>query len=226
MPTRAEEWLEIEKGFAHKFPHAIGSIDGKHVVIECPFGSRSEYINYKKTFSIVLLALVDNNCNFIFADIGCQGRISDGGVFRNSLLWNKICRNELTLPTPRPLPNSHRNIPYVFLGDGAFALTEHVMKPYPGYHDWGLPKRKFNQRLSSARVVVENTFGILVSRFRIFKKPIQLNPEKVTLLTLTSILLHNFLRKSFTSSKIYTPPGTVDVIDENNTLIIPGLWRN
>lgn len=227
MPTTAEEWLEIEKGFTHKFPHAIGAIDGKHIVIECPIGSGSEYINYKKTFSIVLLALVDSNCNFIFADIGCQGRISDGGVLRNCLLWEKICRNELNLPTPRPLPNSNQhNVPYVFLGDGAFALSEHVMKPYPGNHDSGSPKRKFNQRLSSARVVVENTFGILAAKFRIFKKPIQLNPEKVTLLTLTCILLHNFLRKSPTSSNIYTPHGTVDVIDENNSLITPGSWRN
>ncbi|RVE45221.1 hypothetical protein evm_010111 [Chilo suppressalis] len=138
LPTSPEEWKEIEKGFAPKFPRAIGSINGKHIVIECPIDSGSEYINYKKTFSTVLLALVDSNYNFIFADIGCQG-------------------------------------------DGAFALTEHIMKPYPGNHDWGSPKRKFNQRLSSARVVVENTFGILVTRFRIFKKPFQLNPEKVKL---------------------------------------------
>lgn len=55
-----EEWIEIEKGFAHTFPHAIGSIDGKH--IECAIASGSEYINYKKTFSIVLLALVDSYC--------------------------------------------------------------------------------------------------------------------------------------------------------------------
>ncbi|RVE45299.1 hypothetical protein evm_010071 [Chilo suppressalis] len=103
LPTSPEEWKEIEKGFAPKFPRAIGSIDGKHIVIKCPIDSGSEYINYKKTFSIVLLALVDSNYNFIFADIGCQGRISDGGVFRNSLLWNKICLNELNLPTPHPL---------------------------------------------------------------------------------------------------------------------------
>lgn len=225
LPTSPEEWKEIEKGFAPKFPRAIGCIDGKHIVIECPIDSGSEYINYKKTFSIVLLALVDSNYNFIFADIGCQGRISDGGVFRNSLLWNKICLNELNLPTPHPLPNSYKDIPYVFLGDGAFALTEHIMKPYPGNHDWGSPKRKFNQRLSGARVVVENTFGILVTRFRIFKKPIQLNPEKVKLLTLTCILLHNFLRKS-SSLNIYSLHGTVDAYDENNTLITPGLWRN
>lgn len=146
-------------------------------------------------------------------------------MFRNSLLWKKICRNELNLPTPRPLPNSNKDVPYVFLSDGAFALTEHVMKPYPVSQDWGSPKRKFNQRLSSARVVVENTFGILVTRFRIFKKPIQFNPEKVKLLTLTCILLHNLLRNSSTSSNIYTPPGTVDAIDENN-ILTPGSWRN
>ncbi|CAH1966261.1 unnamed protein product [Acanthoscelides obtectus] len=93
IPSCPEEWLCIEKGFARKFPRAIGSIDGKHIVLDCPFNCGSEYYNYKRTYSIVLLALVDSQYNFIFADIGCQGRISDGGVFTNTLLWNKICTN-------------------------------------------------------------------------------------------------------------------------------------
>lgn len=173
-----------------------------------------------------MLALVDSNYNFIFADIGCRGRISDGGVFRNSLLWKKICLNTLNLPTPHPLPGSYKDVPYVFLGDGAFALSTHVMKPYPGNHDSGSPKRIFNQNLSRSRVVVENTFGILVTKFRIFKKPIPFNPEKVSLITMTCILLHNFLRKSATSSHIYTPPGNIDIYDENSVLIAPGSWRN
>lgn len=93
------------------------------------------------------------------------------------------------------MPGSYKDVPYVFLGDGAFALSTHVMKPYPGNHDSGSPKRIFNQYLSRSRVVVENTFGILVTKFRIFKKPIPFNPEKVSLITMTCILLHNFLRK-------------------------------
>ena len=157
------------------------------------------------------MALVDSNYRFIFADIGSQGRISDGGVLRNSLLWQKICSYNLNLPTPSALPGSDKNVPYVFIGDGAFALHTHIMKPYPGNHTSGSEKRIFNQRLSSARVVVENVFGILSSKFRIFRKPILLDPNKASVVTMSCILLHNFLRRSKTSSTLYTPACTVSV---------------
>lgn len=226
IPSSALEWLDIEKGFRTQFPHCVGAIDGKHIVLQCPVGSASEYYNYKNTFSIVLLALVDSNYRFIFADIGSQGRISDGGVFRNTLLWQKLSSNDLNLPTPSPLPGSDKNMPYVFIADGAFALDTHIMKPYPGNHTTGSEKRIFNQRLSSARVVVENVFGILSSRFRIFRKPILLDPNKASVVTMSCILLHNFLRRSETSSTIYTPASTVDIFDDNGTLIQLGSWRN
>lgn len=182
--------------------------------------------NYKRSFSIVLFALVDGNYNFIFAEIGSQGRISDGGVFQNSLLWQRICSNNLNLLTPRPLPGSTREIPYVFLADGAFALTTHVMKPYPGRHNEETAKRIFNKKLSSYRVAVEKVFGILASRFRVFRKPILLTPQKTTVITMTCVLLHNFLRNSTSSSSIYTPSGTMDVYDQDDELISPGSWRN
>lgn len=227
MPSSSEDWLNIERGFRNKFPHACGSMDGKYIVIESPPHSGSEYYNYKRTFSIVLLALVDSNYKFIFVDIGSQGRISDGGVYNNSLLWQKNIRNEINFPEQFPLPAANNNIslPYVFLADGAFAYT-HVMKPYPGNHEIGSPKRIFNQHLSRARVVVENTFGILSSVFRIFRRPINLKIETVNDITTTCVLLHNFLRKSVTSSEMYFPPGTLDVYDNNGNLIRRGAWRN
>ena len=100
------------------------------------------------------------------------------------------------------------------------------MKPYPGGHNAGTPKRVFNNTLSSARVIVENTLGILASRFRIFRRPILLNEEKTCVLTMICLLLHNFLRKSVTSRRMYTPPGSMDVHDQNGELIQPGTWRN
>lgn len=52
-----------------------------------------------------------------------------------------------------------------------------LMKPYPGYYDVGSLERIFNAALSRCRVVVENSFGILNSVFRIFWLPINLNPQ-------------------------------------------------
>ncbi|KAJ8936930.1 hypothetical protein NQ318_007054 [Aromia moschata] len=74
MPITEEDWITVERGFRNRFPHAIGAIDGKHVVLQAPINSGSDYFDYKKkTFSIVLLALVDSNYCFMFANIGYQG---------------------------------------------------------------------------------------------------------------------------------------------------------
>lgn len=224
MPATEEDWLATESGFHQRFPHCIGAIDGKHVVLQAPINSGSEYYNYKKSFSIVLLALVNNNYCFMFADVGCQGRISDGGVLKHSLLWHKMSNNLLRLPAPSPLQNGTVDLPYVFLGDGAFALHNNLMKPYPGAHQEGTKERIFNKKLSSARVVVENVFGVLSSVFRVLRKPLLLEPEPAITVVMACIVLHNFLRKSRHSSHRYNPPGTFDIFDGDN-LIVQGSWR-
>lgn len=54
-------------------------------------------------------------------------------------------------------------------------------------------KRIFNYRLSRARMVVENAFGILSSRWRIFLNRINLQPKNVDTLVMAACILHNFL---------------------------------
>lgn len=123
---------------------------GKHVVIQAPFNSGSEYFNYKSYFSIVLFAL-DANYNFVLADVGSQGRISDGDILKDSELWKKIEQKSLNIPQPTPLPGRQNAVSYVILGDEAFALHENVMKPYAGIYEGGSKQRVFNYRLSRAR---------------------------------------------------------------------------
>ncbi|KAG8311342.1 uncharacterized protein LOC124371719 [Homalodisca vitripennis] len=169
------------------------------------------------------MALVDAEYCFMFADCGCQGRLSDGAVFKNTVLYNKIKSKSLNLPNDEPLPGRQKLMPYVFLGDDAFALSKRLMKPFPGSHEQGSKPRIFNYRLSRARRIVENTFGIMASVFRVLRKPMLLQPDKVALVTMTCVILHNFLRRSRTSRSMYTPAGTFD--SEDNGMVTGGSWR-
>lgn len=178
-------------------------MDGKHVVLQAPFNSGSEFFNYKKSFSIVLLVLADCDYNILYADIGSHGRMSDGGVFNCSLLHEKIYKNNNMFPPSAALPNQNTPVPYVIVGDSAFALSPRLMKPYPGTPPIGSKQRIFNQQLSRARVVIENTFGIISAIFRVLRKPMLLQPQGATRVVHTCVYLHNFLKQSTTSRNLY-----------------------
>ena len=116
------KWEAIAREYEERwnFPNCIGSMDGKHTEIKQPKNSGSYYFNYKGRFSIVLLALVDANYKFIYADVGCNGRISDGGVFRNSTLSKAVSTNLLNIPGPRTLDDGETEAPYITVADDAF----------------------------------------------------------------------------------------------------------
>lgn len=164
-------------------------------MLEAPIKSGTEFYNYKNFFGIVLFALVDADYNFLFVDVGCQGRVSDGGIFKDTKLCEMIEDRTINLPSPDSLPRRHIPIPYFFVGDSAFASSENLMKPYAGAHPKGTSKRVFNYRLSRARRTVENAFGIISSVFRVLRKPMLLQPDKAELVVMAIVLLHNYLRR-------------------------------
>lgn len=148
LPNTEEEWKTVEAGFKTRwnFPSCYGAIDRKHVTIKAPMNSGSEFFNYKKANSIVLLAIADYNYCFLYIDVGANGSASDGGIFKNSSIYHDM-ENNLLLPQNG-----------VLVGDAAFPLKTYLMKPYPG-DNLSVDKKVFNYRLSRARRVIENAFA-------------------------------------------------------------------
>nr|CAI5846557.1 unnamed protein product [Callosobruchus analis] len=143
-----------------------------------------------------MMALVDANYVFTYVDVGCQGRTSDGGAFRNTVLDRKLLENDLMLPEDEPLPNyTQTTFPYVFVTD--------VVKPFQGLYEADNDERVFSYLLSRTRRIVENVFEILASVFRVFRAPMLLQPDKVSKIAMACALLHNFLRRSNDSSATY-----------------------
>lgn len=196
IPENETEWTEIAEEFETKwnFSHCIGSCDGKHIAIEKPPGSGSLFYNYKGFFSIVLFAVVNANYEFMYIHTGTNGSVADGAILKCTKFYKKMMNNSLNLPSPSPLPGTNEIVPYVFLGDSAFALNKNLMKPFP-FKNINRSQRIFNYRLSRARRVVENAFGILSSRFRILRRPLDLDLDNVDAVVLACCALHNFLRK-------------------------------
>ena len=159
------------------FPNCIGAIDGKHVKVQASPNSGSKFFNYKHSFSVVLLALLDARYKLTVVDIGSYGRNSDGGVFAHSKL-GKYLETHLGIPEDKQLPGTSCLAPHVTVGDEAFPLKTYLMRPYPGSQSkWDHEKSVFNYRLSRARRVVENAFGILSQKFQICQRTLQSLPE-------------------------------------------------
>ena len=198
MPSK-HEWLQISAKFEEKwnFPNCVGSIDGKHVRVKCPPRSGSLYYNYKGFYSLVLLAVVDAEYRFISVEIGSFGSNSDGGIFAASQFGKNLEGNNLDLPEDKVIENSPEigAMPHVFIADEAFPLKRNIMRPFPG-RNLDNASTIFNYRLSRARRVVENAFGILAARFRVFHTCMGILPAHATKVVQACVVLHNYLKVS------------------------------
>lgn len=175
---------------------------------------------------MILLAVSNHQYEFVLFDVGAVGGESDGGVLARSELGKAMRQRKLNLPLDGcKLPGINTEVPYYFVRDAAFEMTPNLMKPFPGLN---LDERRriFNYRLSRARRIVENAFGILVSRWQFLLKPVGFHPDVVIKCLLASITLHNFLMSSTNVRRnLYCPPEFLDKEDHLG-LVKNGLWRN
>uniref|UniRef100_A0A671S3S7 DDE Tnp4 domain-containing protein n=1 Tax=Sinocyclocheilus anshuiensis TaxID=1608454 RepID=A0A671S3S7_9TELE len=205
MPVPTEHvWRNTAKRFEERwnFPNCLGAIDGKHIVIQAPGNSGSLYFNYKSTFSVVLLAVVDADYHFLVMDVGSYGSNSDGDIFSNSTLGKGLREGTLNVPPPAELPGAPElgKVNHVIVADEAFLLKLYLLRPYPGRH---LPRdmKMFNYRLSRACRILENCFGILSQGFKVFHWHLQASPMVVDSIVKAACILCNYLRPSDQNSQ-------------------------
>ena len=221
VPQNAEDWREIADYFSQRwnFHHCVGAIDGKHVAIRKPKHGGSLYFNYKGFHSIILMALVDGDYKFRWAEVGTNGAASDAQIFNDCELHDMHDDGQLPFPAPEPLPHDDRDMPYFYVADDAFALQKWLMKPH-SLRGLTRGQRIFNYRLSRARRVVENAFGILAQRFQCMLTTMRQSTQNVEKIVMACMCLHNFLRMRNPGIQ----NGMLDQEDEDHNYV-PGAWR-
>ncbi|KAL2101787.1 hypothetical protein ACEWY4_003548 [Coilia grayii] len=131
VPTR-QDWSAIAEGFLQRwnFLNCLGSIDGKHVVIQAPPPQFRIPVPQLQA-CIFHRAACCCGCRLPVPDGGC-----DGGTLNNSLFGEALKDGTLDLPDNCTISGAeHRGLlPHVFVGDEAFPLRVHLLRPFPGSH--------------------------------------------------------------------------------------------
>ncbi|XP_060880360.1 uncharacterized protein LOC132952183 [Metopolophium dirhodum] len=197
-PPTQENWLEIADGFYNitQFPNCVGAVDGKHIRLQCPKNSGTQYYNYKNFFSLVLMAICDSNYCFTIIDVGSFGKESDCNIFKQCPFGKKLYSDKINFPQDKCLPGDEDGVaqPFVLIADEAFALNKHLLRPFPG-RTLNDSRRIFNYRLSRARQKIECTFGILSNKWRVFHSTLLVTPDVAVSITKAACVLHNFVRR-------------------------------
>jgi hypothetical protein len=96
------------------------------------------------------MAIANNNYELLMVGVGSNGRISDGGVINNTAFYEALEHNTLNVTPTNPI----NYLPYVFIGDEAFALRTDFLKPF---HERELDPERINcnNRLCRTRLILQ-----------------------------------------------------------------------
>ena len=108
----------------------------------------------------------------------------------------RLFMGEIYLPEPKSLLGCPFDPLYIYLhGDEIFPLKTWFMRPHPG-EMLDEDQSVCNYRQSRPRRVIENTFGILVARWRIFNTLINASVEIVAKYVMVAVVLQNYSRQT------------------------------
>jgi hypothetical protein len=116
--------------------------------------------------------LCDADYKFISINVGAYGKCSDSSIVKDSATYGKLVKKELKIPDKCPISTTNGTpMPYIFVGDEAFPLSENLTCLYPG-NNLSHENKIFNYRLSRAPRYIEWTFSISGKKYRILHRPL------------------------------------------------------
>ncbi|XP_037933492.1 putative nuclease HARBI1 [Teleopsis dalmanni] len=180
-PNTSEAFANMAKVEAtKKFPFVIGCIDSTHIKINAPHHSEEAYFNRKHYYSLILQAVCDANGLFIDVCVGEPGSLHDCRVLRRSQLYSTAS-----------LPSKFLNGSFI-LGDSAYPNLNWLVSPFKDNGSLSSAQRQFNVMHSQARIVIEDAFGRMKTRFRrLLHFMEQQRTPAITNLIMCACILHN-----------------------------------
>lgn len=230
MPQTEVEWKHIAHNFEQKwqFNKCLGIVGGKNVMITNKKNSslssasaETSNTNDNQTASLsnaILMAIVNDNFEFIYVNVSGKSRSNDSGIWESSDFNSRLQSNTLNIPKDYNVHGTKYKLPYVFIGDKSFPLRNNLLRPF-ALRILPYDEKVFNYRLTRARRVFDNAFSILTNRFQCFHRPIALDSNRVDSILLAACTLHNFLLRNVQD---YVDLMTIDYEDTESGCVIHG----
>lgn len=193
------------------FPYTLGCVDGTYVQIRTPAHKiKNTYVNRHDCTSLVLQGICDSNKRFIDVFTGPPGKIHDSRVLSMSFIHNKlrnICENGL----------------FHLIGDSAYPIRDYLLTPYRDYGNLTISQQRYNNKLCSTRVLIENAFGLLKARFRQLIRLDYHDVKKMSKFIISCCVLHNLcidLQDVFDEEvELNEPPADIPPVDDNDQIL-------
>ncbi|KAL8504180.1 hypothetical protein ACS0TY_022783 [Phlomoides rotata] len=171
------------------FKGCLGALDGTYIPVRVPHSDIPRYRNRKGNVSVNVLAVCDQNMNFVYVLSGWEGSAAD----------SRILRDAVTRPHGFKVPNGS-----YYLCDDGYTNGNGFLAPYRGvrYHlkEWDDSRQPqnyqeyYNLKHAKARNCIERSFGILKARWGILRSNSYYPIKTQNRFILDCCLLHNFIR--------------------------------
>ena len=207
FPYRDVTWLRrVAVGFSREGRSALnmccGALDGLAVKISEPAGwevaNSSKYYNRKGFFAINTQAMCDSKYRFTFVSCCSPGSTHDSTAFAISNLSKLLEKDEDGLLRG-----------FWIAADDAYTCMKRLLTPWPG-RSLSISKDGFNYWQSSARIYIEQAFGILVSRWGVLWRPLRCTLENYANVIVVCCKLHNYIIDNCNDDMDVPPPYGLD----------------
>jgi hypothetical protein len=111
-------------------------------------------------YGINVQAICDAQCRFTYLSCRSPGGTGDSRAFHGTALNHFL----------HEIPQG-----FYVVGDAAYSFSATLLIPYSGADKRNRQNDVFNSHLSQLRIKTEQAFGLLVNKWRAFKKPIEIN---------------------------------------------------
>ena len=144
-------------------------IDGTHIEIRKPDNESSvDYFSRKHKYTANIQAVVGSNLIFLDVATGFPVSIHDARMLRATELYQDAEANVILSKLTDVIEN--KQVSPLLISNGAYPSTSWQIKPYNFTIRLNDGPKKFNKKLTSARVTVERAFGLLKGRWRCLLK--------------------------------------------------------